>query len=1112
MKDRYYVRESNLKNLFTMMSLEFGEIINLNFIEDFYINLFKGTAHKVTFPKETEINEDLRKRYNIFLEWKEAEGEKILPEKEYYTFIDNPNPCHLIKIMKDKFNRSDNSTGVEYAFINIKELGKGKAGTASLLGYYPSTTENKLKIAAKLMNSNQFTLTNKGSFLPLNIIYFDKEASNAKVARLDKNLRFIYPENSIKEIKANYQGYEKYNIFNTNHPQYKEIMLSVASDNFSNQTIMHMILEDILTKYENDNYVKQYDAMLCLTNQDKFDETQQKTYVQNLKEGLTSMMGFIGDKLNITEPEVDGLNFMEIADEGDLYGHLFEVQKKYFSKIRVPKDLDNNDESQFRNDWNIASGQGQRQELSGKSYYHSLRYFFSNMIKQILMTMAILQHPKYAFVHGDLKTKNIFVAKSSGDIRNYVYKIADYDKSSINYNGIRFHNEGNKLIQFIKGYYGPDIFMKGDNVDLKSTEKKGLISNLYENIKDYNPLINKPEKIEYKFNLDKNDKATQDGFTELFNNSEINPIQIIYDLLIDYINKIESNAEIQFIPERMEYFYKLGLNKSSFYNMIKKSLIKIYESINTNRDTITNKISEIEKEEKLEKKIKKCIDFLIEIKNNGNSIDLFYSLNTYIARLSNVVTGLEGIELEQFFVRYLPTPFYHTIDLYSLFLSLLQSPMVFTYLKYCFKNKNKDLIKSDIFWNSFRDLFIDDDIYTIFGYFEYLYKNPSNEDMASIGFILDPIKKNPISLIKSVPDNYWERIFEWHREKVYKPSKKWNKIKEDIGGDTTRNKNLKLTTGSKTIMPNICLSQTCNNFDMKMHRGNAVFYVNKDLIVYNTTTIGEKVKSLQGIKKKFEENAIEKYNNTLQQSIYYYIKEKIRKNEIDDLIKKFNYKMDNQEEYTEPEKQKEWLDTELRKTISTGWTSSKFFEDINNTKENKEEIEKIFKKIKESESYKKLVKNKLIELIEASNGSINLTDNNEYPERIEKRLKVIIEQMSGKQREVLEYFNNLMNKFYNLEEGERLKEYVEKKFKKDNFKLGDISNVCKTNSYKDIFGNKVNWDYCFNTDREVEEVIDFIFNSRQVSESSSGGYKSKKIYRLKNNLVFFGKTCNISFP
>lgn len=68
-----------------------------------------------------------------------------------------------------------------------------------------------------------------------------------------------------------------------------------------------------------------------------------------------------------------------------------------------------------------------------------------DIIKQILKPLYILKNDKFGFVHADLKCRNIFV--SENDNNEPVFKIADYDKSSITWNSIRFfNNTGNYKI------------------------------------------------------------------------------------------------------------------------------------------------------------------------------------------------------------------------------------------------------------------------------------------------------------------------------------------------------------------------------------------------------------------------------------------------------------------------------------------------------------------------------------------------------------------------------------------------------------------------------------------------------------------------------------------
>ena len=58
---------------------------------------------------------------------------------------------------------------------------------------------------------------------------------------------------------------------------------------------------------------------------------------------------------------------------------------------------------------------------------------------------------------------------------------------------------------------------------------------------------------------------------------------------------------------------------------------------------------------------------------------------------------------------------------------------------------------------------------------------------------------------------------------------------------------------------------------MRIHRGGKVFYVNKDLIVYNVVTIGEAFKALTSIKKQVSESLVSKYTGNLAYSIVKYL-------------------------------------------------------------------------------------------------------------------------------------------------------------------------------------------------------------------------------------------------
>ena len=164
-------------------------------------------------------------------------------------------------------------------------------------------------------------------------------------------------------------NFNKFKIKNTN--EYRNI--SVYSDNFTNQTIIHMILNIMLKN--NPNYIYQHDAFFC------------------------------GN---------DGYNIMEYANGGDLSNYLTNLSRQRNGVMNT--------------------------ELA------------TNILVDVLTPLKILKHEKFGFNHSDLKCRNVFVHIEDGQP---IFKIADYDKSSIYWNGIRFYNNGVSLkadLEILKTY------------------------------------------------------------------------------------------------------------------------------------------------------------------------------------------------------------------------------------------------------------------------------------------------------------------------------------------------------------------------------------------------------------------------------------------------------------------------------------------------------------------------------------------------------------------------------------------------------------------------------------------------------------------------------------
>jgi hypothetical protein len=72
-------------------------------------------------------------------------------------------------------------------------------------------------------------------------------------------------------------------------------------------------------------------------------------------------------------------------------------------------------------------------------------YVLSDMLKQIFEPISILKKSKYSFNHSDLKPNNVFVKIENN---RPIFKIADFDKSSITWNTVRFYNNSFPLLSY----------------------------------------------------------------------------------------------------------------------------------------------------------------------------------------------------------------------------------------------------------------------------------------------------------------------------------------------------------------------------------------------------------------------------------------------------------------------------------------------------------------------------------------------------------------------------------------------------------------------------------------------------------------------------------------
>jgi len=88
--------------------------------------------------------------------------------------------------------------------------------------------------------------------------------------------------------------------------------------------------------------------------------------------------------------------------------------------------------------------------------------FLFDLMRQILIPLAILKSQKFGFCHSDLKCRNVFVARDPNG--RPIYKLADFDKSSIFWRGIRFFNQSSLVPSTSWGPYPSEPNSDGEPV------------------------------------------------------------------------------------------------------------------------------------------------------------------------------------------------------------------------------------------------------------------------------------------------------------------------------------------------------------------------------------------------------------------------------------------------------------------------------------------------------------------------------------------------------------------------------------------------------------------------------------------------------------------------
>jgi hypothetical protein len=155
----------------------------------------------------------------------------------------------------------------------------------------------------------------------------------------------------------------------------KCILIATSKELFINQTCIHLILNEIFTKiFKCNNYVYQYTAFYCSST-----SSESKSISHSMSNAISGKGA--------------GLNITEYCNQGDLSDYLNKPD------IIITDDL------------------------------------LKDIVFQVLTPLSILKCKEFEFSHADLKCKNIFVTKQGNKI---IYKLGDYDKCSIFWNGIRF--------------------------------------------------------------------------------------------------------------------------------------------------------------------------------------------------------------------------------------------------------------------------------------------------------------------------------------------------------------------------------------------------------------------------------------------------------------------------------------------------------------------------------------------------------------------------------------------------------------------------------------------------------------------------------------------------
>jgi hypothetical protein len=199
------------------------------------------------------------------------------------------------------------------------------------------------------------------------------------------------------------------------------------------------------TKYYNfnDNYIS-VDEFINTNDDNNFKNINQKTYLSTKNNNFTNEI-----LVNLI------IENILLKINSDQYDHYIKYYNYFIANVngtyRGCVIMDKMDGSLDR-----LLNQINSMLYSDMDYSNKMNAFHDSIVKQIVPSLLVLKTKEYQFTHTDMKAENIFFKEIEVredmpfdkyftiTINNrtiyYKFYIADFDKSSITYNGIRFYN------------------------------------------------------------------------------------------------------------------------------------------------------------------------------------------------------------------------------------------------------------------------------------------------------------------------------------------------------------------------------------------------------------------------------------------------------------------------------------------------------------------------------------------------------------------------------------------------------------------------------------------------------------------------------------------------